>query len=316
MSIDPQKILVIQTAFLGDVVLTTPLLAALRRLYPAAFLGIVITPNVMDLLDGHPGVDEVVVYDKRGKDRGWGGLSRLARDIKRRGYDVCLLPHRSFRSALLARLSGIPVRIGFWQSPGFWLYTRWVNRDRTRHDSERIRSLLAPLGPVSGDPRLWLTVGPKARGWAGERMKEIGVDSGDVVVGICPGSVWATKRWTPEGFASVIDLLIQRYRAKVLILGASHDLPVVSEILASCREKPVNLIGRTSPQQLAGVMSYCRLVITNDNGAMHVATALEIPVIATHFGFRFADADEYEATIVDALRSAGAPPSSAGRSGQ
>jgi len=123
-------------------------------------------------------------------------------------------------------------------------------------------------------------VAPEALQWARERLEESGIGPGDPVVGVCPGSVWATKRWTPEGFASVIDSLIRRYRAKVLILGAPNDRPVVSEILSVCREKPVNLIGRTTPMQLAGLLSFCRLAVTNDNGAMHVAAALEIPTIA------------------------------------
>lgn len=280
MADEPKKILVIQTAFLGDVVLTTPLLAALRARFPGAFIGVLITPNLRDLLDGHPGVDEVLVYDKRGADRGFGALMRLARRIGGKGYEVCLLPHRSIRSALLAFIAGIPVRVGFWQSPGFWLYTKRVSRDRSRHDSERTRSLMEPFGPVTDPPRLWLPLPPAARDWAREELNASGVGIDGFIVGICPGSVWATKRWTPEGFAAVIERLIRQFKAKVLILGAKNDRPVVSAILDACREKPVDLIGRTTPMQLAGLLSFCRLVITNDNGAMHVAAAQAIPMIA------------------------------------
>lgn len=147
MGFEPKKILVIQTAFLGDVVLTTPLLQALRDRFPRAYLAALVIPGTREILAGHPSLDDVLVYDKKSRGRERRGLISTARLLREKRFDACLLPHRSFRSALLALLAGIPVRIGFVQSLGSFLYTRRVRRDSSRHEVHRNLQLLSPLAP-------------------------------------------------------------------------------------------------------------------------------------------------------------------------
>jgi heptosyltransferase II len=138
--------LVIQTAFLGDVVLTTGLLTQLADRFGA--VDVVTTPAAAPLLENHPAVGQVFAYDKRGADRGTLGLARLARRLRARGYQRAYLPHRSLRTAMLARVSGIPERIGFAGGAGAWSYTRG-SRARSRATRPnafwRWRSLLPAL---------------------------------------------------------------------------------------------------------------------------------------------------------------------------
>jgi lipopolysaccharide heptosyltransferase II len=286
MGTEPKKILVIQTAFLGDVILTTPFLGAVRDRFPKAFLAVLVIPGTREILAGHPRLDDVLVYDKKGVDRGFRGLIATARRLREMRFDTCLLPHRSFRSALLARMAAIPVRIGFAPSWGMFLYTRRVRRDSSRHEVHRNLQLLDPLGsddsvhPAGPSQKLWVATDPQDVGWANRRLAEDGIRENDRVIAMAPGSVWATKRWIPEKFAAVADTLRSDFKRKVILLGSRDDLPVIDEVLAHCREKPVSLAGKTTLRQLAAVLKRCELLITNDNGAMHVGVAQEIPIVA------------------------------------
>ena len=282
MGTEPKRILVIQTAFLGDVVLTTPLLSALRDRFPDAHLAVLVIPGTREILEGGAVLNEVLVHDKKGRERGIRGILAAARRLKEKRFDLCLLPHRSFRSTVIAFLSGIPRRIGFLQSPGFFLCTRRVRWERSRHEVRRNLELLRPLGidPAASSGKLWVSWDGSDSDQVDRRFSEYGIMKNDRVVGIAPGSVWATKRWTPEGFAAVVDALIARYHRKVLLLGSRDDAPVVEAVMARCKEKPVNFAGRTTLRQLAAALKRCELLITNDNGAMHVGAAQGVPIVA------------------------------------
>src|SRR5437763_4593205 len=130
-------LLVAQTSFLGDVVLTTPLLAALRRRVAPRRLAVLVRPEAAPLLVGHPDIDQVLVDDKRGRDRGVAGLVRTARRLRRERFEIAVAPHRSLRTALVLAGARIPRRVGFHESRGAFLYHERVARDRRRHDVER-----------------------------------------------------------------------------------------------------------------------------------------------------------------------------------
>ena len=281
MAVKPKTILVIQTAFLGDVVLTTPLLTALKEYFPNASLSVLVIPRTQEALSRHPAVDEVLTYDKKGAQRGIRSLFQLARLIKTRGFDLCFLPHRSFRSAALAWFSGIPRRIGFRQSLGAIFLTDRVNRDLNQHEVDRNLSLLTSLGmkPMARSYLPQVAIDAAARESVERILKTEGAATEDYLIGIAPGSVWATKRWMPEGFSALVDSLAEKYNAKVILLGSRDDEPIGKSILKLCRTKPLNLLGQ-SIQELIATLSRCRLLITNDNGAMHIAGALGIPIVA------------------------------------
>src|SRR5690242_10069379 len=134
-------LLVVQTSFLGDVVLTTPLLSALRRSAFPRRLAVLVRPEAVPLVAGHPDVDDVLVDDKRGRDAGV-GLLRTARRLRRERFEVAVSPHRSLRTALVLAAAGIPRRVGFADARGARLYGERVVRDRRRHDVERNLALV------------------------------------------------------------------------------------------------------------------------------------------------------------------------------
>ncbi len=209
-------------------------------------------------------------------------MFRITHELRKSQFDCALLPHRSFRSALLAWLAAIPVRIGYWQTIGACLYTKRVWRYLSQHEVDRCLALLVPLKirlPRSV-PHPSLSVTSEERETIWKRLTALGVQSGDCIVGLSPGSVWATKRWTEEGFAAVADHFAIKKGVKVILLGSQDDGEVVNRILKYCRYPILNLTGQTSLRQLSAVLTYCEVLLTNDNGAMHVAEAVGTPIVA------------------------------------
>src|SRR6266436_4312925 len=145
-------LLVAQTSFLGDVVLTTPLVSALRRRLVPRRLALLVRPEAVPLVAGHPDIDQVLVDDKRGADRGALGWLGTARRLRAERFEVAVSPHRSLRTALVLAAAGIPRRVGFRESRGARLFHERVPRDRGRHDVERNLALLAPFGGEAEEP--------------------------------------------------------------------------------------------------------------------------------------------------------------------
>ena len=264
--------LVIQTAFLGDVVLTTPLLDALARRHGP--VDVVTTPAAAPLLVTHPAVRRVLAYDKRRADRGLPGLLRLARTLRAGGYAIAYLPHRSLRSAALARLAGIPRRVGFhdgWPS----LYTGVRRRPASGHEIDRLLALADERPHHQTAPSLGVTAGDHA---AAERLlREAQVAA--PFVAIAPGSIWGTKRW--PGYAALAERLAGR--AAVVAVGGPEDTALGGAIVAAVRAAggvAVDACGRLGVREAAALIGRAAVLITNDSAPLHFAAAMGTPVVA------------------------------------
>lgn len=273
---DGPSLLVVQTSFLGDVVLTTPLLTALRQRVRPRRLDVLVRPEAVAFVRGHPDVDGVLVDDKRGADRGLGGLWRTARRLRRERFDVVVSPHRSLRTALVLAAAGIPRRVGFADSRGAVLFHERVPRDRRRHDVERNLALLAPFGPaIEPAPPMFLPVDADAAA----RASALVPDGSGPLIGVAPGSVWATKRWTVAGFAAVVRALTAD-GARVVLLGGPADQAVAAEVAARAGGTATVLAGRTDLATMVAVVDRLALLVANDSAPMHVACARDVPVVA------------------------------------
>lgn len=277
-----EKILVVQTSFLGDVILTTPLLAEVRRRFPEALLAVLCTPQAEGLLGGNPDIDEVIVDDKR--RGGFRALRTMAAHLRQRRFTVALSPHRSLRTALLLYLAKIPCRIGFRQSAGWFLFHRRVERDSRRHDVDRNLSLLEAWGIDTREcgRELRIAVTPQARQAVAELFRALGIngDRSRLVFGLHPGSVWHTKRWSREGYAELAVRLRQRYGAQVLLFGGPQDTEVVEAVQELSGHAGINLTGKLNLNELAGALERCDVFISNDSAPMHLAVARDVPVVA------------------------------------
>ena len=269
------SVVVPQTSFLGDVVLTTPLLTALRdRLRPRR-LAVVVRPEARALVEGHPAVDAVLVDDKHGADRGPLGALAVARRLRREAFDLAVVPHRSLRTAIVVALAGIPRRVGFDASRGAWLFHERVVRDLRRHDVERNLALLIPFGGCEVTPPLHVPVRPEAA----ERARALLPPGDGRLVVMAPGSVWPTKRWAAEGFAAVARALA-RTGARVVLVGGPADVAVAGEVAALAGTGVTSLAGRTDLATTVALVDGAAVLVGNDSAPMHIACARAVPVVA------------------------------------
>jgi len=259
--------LVIQTAHLGDVVLTLPLL---QRLADAdGPVDLVTTPDAAPLAEQHPAVRRVIPFDKHGADRGLAGFIRLGRRLRATGYARAVLPHGSVRSAALACLAGAAERVGFAGAPGALSYTRRVSRPTAGHMSARLLAL-AGQGTAPGRPWLQLTAGDRAS--AATWLDAHGVAEPFIV--LAPGSRWGTKRW--PYFAE----LAQRLRHPVVVIGGPEDQTLAATIVQAAPHRCHGATGLLGLRTSAAIVERAALVVSNDSVALHLATALDRPVVA------------------------------------
>ena len=260
--------LVIQTAFLGDVVLTTGLLSLLAARFGP--VDVVTTPAARPLVETHPAVRRAIAWDKRGADRGVRGLWRLARGLMRERYARAYLPHRSLRSAALALLAEIPERIGFSGSAVAVMYTRHVVRPDDGHEAERLLRLGEPGAGTSAEVGLGLTEADRRE--AGEWLREHGVPNG--FVALAPGSIWATKRWP---YYAELARALDR---PLVIVGGAEDRELGQVVAAEAPGRAWLAAGELPLRASAALLERAALLITNDSAPLHLASAVGTPVVA------------------------------------
>lgn len=269
--------LVIQTSFIGDTVLTTPLLVQLANRGP---VDVVTTPASAGLLANHPAVRTVIPYDKRDEDRGLIGLWLLARRLRANQYDVALLAQGSWRSAALAWLAGIPSRLGFETSAGRWLYTKRVPYRDDLHHAARLLMLARPNGreATPEEQRPSLAPGDAERAAVDALLRGAGVAPGERLVAIAPGSVWGTKRWPyyPELARELTD---SADAVRVVVVGSGADKPLAEAIVAAA-PTTIDAAGRLGLLASAELLGRCGVLVTNDSAPMHLASAMGTPTVA------------------------------------
>ena len=283
--------LVVQTSFLGDMVLTTPLVARLAESGPVDVLS---TPVAAPLLANNPAVREVIAYDKRGADRGVGGFLRMASLLRARGYGAAYLAQGSMRSGMLTAAARIPERVGFTTSAGRAFYTRRVPATDSLHHAARLLSLAlgaderARVGELAGSaarttpprggpatvlrPRLY--PGPPERVAVDEILGTHAM--GEPLIAFAPGSVWATKRW--PHFAPLAYEL--RHAGQIVVVGSVADRPLAETIIAATKGQAIDTTGRLSLLASAELIGRAALIVTNDSAPLHLASAMNTPTIA------------------------------------
>jgi lipopolysaccharide heptosyltransferase II len=281
-SLNWENVLLLQTSFLGDTVLTLPLIGELKRRFPVKKLTLLCQPQSRDLLQDHPAIDEIIVDDKRKADRGWAGLRAKASALKAKGFTLALTPHKSLRSALLLYWAHIPCRVGFRQSKGWFFFQHRVARDPRRHDVERNLGILQAVGVNIEDCErtLDLPVSEAVREAVNQKLRVLGINGNELVVGVNPGSVWPTKRWSTSGFAGLILLLKKHLRCQILLFGGPEDAAVVADVQRRCGGAVISLVNQISLRELPAAISRCAVFVTNDSGPMHVAVGRKVPTVA------------------------------------
>ncbi len=233
-------------------------------------MDVVTTQAAAPLLETHPAPRRVVVYDKRGADRGIGGFVHKAGELRRQGYARAYLPHRSLRSAALAVAARIPERIGFAGSPGAFTYTRSVPRPGAGHEAERILALAEPPSGVSAKVSLGLTDEDRAHAAAWLEAHRVT----EPFVAVAPGSIWGTKQW--PGYAE----LVTRLSHPVVVVGGAEDRALAEAVAQSAPGRVHVAAGALPLRASAALLARASLLVTNDSAPLHLASAVGTRVVA------------------------------------
>ena len=275
-----RRVLIRSTNWIGDAVMNTPAIHAIRSHFPSAHISLLAKPWVAPVFANSPDVDEVILYEEKGRL----APVRLARKLRRRRFDAAFLLQHAFEAALIAFLAGIPLRIGYNRDGRGLLLTHPVPCPpavRRVHQTAYYLNILTAVGLGVSDQRLRLTVPPAARRRAREILSARGVKPDETVMGINPSAIYGpAKQWFPDRFAALADRLQERFGCRVLVFGGPSDRQLGQRIEQMAQRPVISLAGETTLEEAVALIALCRLFVSNDSGLMHVAAALDIPQVA------------------------------------
>ena len=277
-----KKLLVRAPNWIGDAVMATPALSALRERFRGAEITLLAKPAVAALFERHPDVDRVLVYHDPGRHAGLSGFFRLVRSLRRERFDLAFLFQNAFEAALLAALAGIPERAGYAADGRRFLLTRSLSRrEAPVHQRDAYLHLMNLWDGALQARKPYLKVTEDETGRARELLGRHGISPRDLRVGINPGAAYGSaKRWLPARFAAVADRLAERHGAKILIFGGPAEVALAEAVAGEMKRPSVVLAGKTGVREAMALISECRLFITNDSGPMHIASAFGVPLVA------------------------------------
>ncbi len=294
-----QRLLVVMPTWLGDTVMATPTLRALRSLYPAAQITALVRHTLQPILQTCPWLDRIVTAGPRRKGtapRRQAGLFNLARRLAKDRFDTAVLLPNSFRTALLARMAGIGCRVGYDRDGrGFLLTDRLLPRRSMGKfvpvaTRDYYLGIARYLGAVDPDPTMQLFTHPDDDARAEHLLREQGYDpgtagNGRMLVLLNPGASYGVaKMWYPDRFAAVGDRCVQQLDAVVAVTGAPGERRILDRVIAAARHPIIDLTrAGIDLTLLKSVVRLSSLLITNDTGPRHIAAAMHVPVV-TVFG--------------------------------
>lgn len=280
---DFKNILVVRTDRAGDVVLTTPAILALRETYMGAKISILVAPATRDIVDENPCLDEVLIDDKDGANEGFWGFLKLVRSLKKKKFDLAVIFHTKKRANLLCFMAGIPNRLGYKNNKFGFLLTKPVKDVRiegTRHEAEYCLDLLSHIGVRAVDLKPFMPIKKESDEWVSKVFNDNDVVSSERLIAVHSGASCISKRWAPERFAALINQLTQNHFARVILVGGKETKSISREIKSSLIKPVIDLTGETTISQLASLLKKCQLLISNDSGPVHIASAVGTPVIS------------------------------------
>jgi heptosyltransferase-2 len=276
------RLLIVSTSWLGDGIMMLPALAVLRQKLPQAQMTILAKPAVAALWHLFPGVNEVLVLEK-----GFKGTPRTVRSVREGQYDFAYVCPRSFRSAVIPFLAGVPGRRGLAGHGRDWMLTETVHLDAATlggHQAGEYRKLFGVEHEPLAQPPFLMIPGEQTV-LAQRRLFEtwqdrVGPLNAPAVAGFFPGAAHGpSKRWPAERFIELGKRILGEHAIRILVLGAQGDREVCAEVAAGIGRGALNLAGATSLAMLAALLQLCRVVVSNDSGGMHLAAAVGARVV-------------------------------------
>jgi heptosyltransferase-2 len=282
------NILVIQTAFLGDAILTLPLIDKLHEKFPLSKIDVVSIPATLPVFQMSPFVTEVFPFDKKRKQKSFISTLLFGRKLRKGKYDLVFSPHRSSRSAILAKTTGAELRFAFDKASLNFFYTDKVKYRKDFHEVKRNLSLVCNEDEIADWKKLpQIVISDSDVSKAKELIKETGNKE---LILLAPGSVWETKKWPLKYFAEIASTLNEKGFA-VGIIGGKEDYELGAEIVQNSNSAVINFCGKLTIPQSVALIREAALLVTNDSAPTHMGVIADTKVLTIYtstipgFGF-------------------------------
>ncbi|MCW5203990.1 lipopolysaccharide heptosyltransferase II [Desulfobulbus sp. US4] len=284
-----RNILIRSTNWIGDAIMTTPAVRSIRRNFPEAKITLLALPWVADVFRACPHIDQIFIYDKQGKHRGLRGKLLLAAELRQENYDLTILLQNAFEAALITFLARIPVRGGYTTDGRGLLLTHGVRKHPeigTKHQVHYYQEMVEGLGLQRSENSLELFLDSAAEQEVDALIKEAlalqGEQANDIpIIGLNPGAAYGpAKCWPVAKYAELAGHLADKTGGLIVIFGTAADQEAAAEISAAAGKRVLDLTGKTTLAQALACIARCSVFVTNDSGLMHVAAALNTPLVA------------------------------------
>ncbi|MFH0840352.1 MAG: lipopolysaccharide heptosyltransferase II [Candidatus Omnitrophota bacterium] len=278
---NPKRILLIRTDRIGDVVLSTPAIKAVRDAYPSAYIAVMVRPYARGIVEGNPYLNEVIIYDKDSAHKSFLATLFFGLALRKKHFDTALILHPTNRAHIIVFLAGIPNRIGLDRKMAGLLTKRIKDKKflGEKHELDYTLDVLKYIGITAKDKRPYVPVKESAENSINIKLAREGYKSNVPLIAVHPGASCPSKRWPAERFAALIDRLKERYNFQAVLISGPADLKDAEALLKGLKTELLDLSGKTSVSELAALFKKCALFISNDSGPVHIASAVGTPCV-------------------------------------
>lgn len=276
-----KRILIVRTDRIGDVVLSTPVIKAVRASYPGGFLAMMVSPQALEIVDSNPYLNEVISFDKN-KIKGLFRSIGFAQRLRNGHFDMAIVLHPTVRVHIMLWLAGIKTRVGLDRKWGFLLTKRIAHKKQCgeKHEIDYTLDVARAAGIDTETKELFVPVKKENRTKVENILKENGFGQAEDFVVIHPAASCPSKRWPAERFAIVANAIADTFHKRVIIVAGLNDKTIGQQVREASGSDVLDLSGDLSIGELAALLEKARLLISNDSGPVHIAVALGIPVVA------------------------------------
>jgi len=270
------RILIVGVNWLGDSLLTTPAFKALKKKLPGSYLGVMVVERVREVFEGNPYIDEVIVFDEGGQQKGFFAKLKFIQLLRKKRFDTVFLIHRSFTRALICFLAGIGLRIGYRRLKNYFILNKRIKPSKDLvHRQDHYLYLFEKSGIVIEDRLPSFFISEDIREKVNKDLEPLKKEQA-FLIGINPSANWELKRWPGSHFANLADCLVRDFNSAIIFIGTEAERPLIEEARAKMSQESFNFSGKTSLKELGALMQNLRLFISNDSGPAHLAASLGV----------------------------------------
>ncbi|KPK39194.1 MAG: hypothetical protein AMJ78_08875 [Omnitrophica WOR_2 bacterium SM23_29] len=278
---DAKNILLIRTDRIGELLLTTPAMRAMRGAFPKAKIAVIVNPFSADVVEGSPYVGSIIKFDVEGIKRNFIKRFIFFKAIKQSGFDLVVIfnPNKFFN--ILTFLAGIPVRVGYDRKWGFLLSHKMKDRKYLceKHEVEYDLDLVGLIGVDTDNKLPYFPLSDKAEEVTKGIFEDNSLAADDLLVAVHPAASNPDKMWPLDRFAQVSDKLIDEFGAKIIFIGGREEANITEAVKSKMKNNVLDLTGALSIKELGSILKRCKLLISNDSGPVHIAAAVGTPTI-------------------------------------